>query len=171
MAAVGTPLRILVVEDDVDTAESTSLLLRTLGHRSRAALSGEGALTEAPAFHPDLMLIDLAMPKLDGCELANRLRLMPDFGQTPLIAVSGFVDAKHRQLAVDAGFDGFLSKPFTLEDLQGLIARVQVAICQTNAVADETRQRAAAARETVRRTREALDDYWVNRRRTNDGEL
>ena len=171
MATAGTPLRILVVEDDVDTAESTSLLLRTLGHCSRAAFSGEGALTEAPAFRPDLMLIDLAMPKLDGCELANRLRLMPDFGQTPLIAVSGFVDARHRQRALDAGFDGFLSKPFTLEDLQGLITRVQVTICQTNAASDETRQRAAATRETVRKTRDSLNDYWLNRRRTHDAEL
>ena len=171
MSTVGTPLRILVVEDDADTAESTSLLLRTLGHSSRSALSGEGALAEAPAVLPDLMLIDLAMPKLVGCVLANRLRLMPDFSETPLIAVSGFVDARHRQQALEAGFDGFLSKPFTMEDLQGLIARVQVAICQTNAVAEETRQRVAAARETVRKTRDSLNDYWLNRQRTSDAEL
>jgi CheY-like chemotaxis protein len=168
MSAVSCPLRILVVEDDADTAESTSLLLRTLGHSSRAALSGQTALEEAPAFHPDLMLIDLAMPALDGCELVNRLRLMPDFCQTPLIAVSGYVDVRYRQQALDAGFDGFLSKPFSKGDLETLISRVQSVLMQTNAAIEESRERAEAARQTIRKSRESLDEHWLNRQRRSD---
>jgi CheY-like chemotaxis protein len=168
MSAVNCPLRILVVEDDVDTAESTSLLLRTLGHSSRAALNGQSALEEAPAFHPDLMLIDLAMPMLDGCELANRLRIMPDFGQTPLIAVSGYVDARYRQKALEAGFDGFLSKPFTKDDLESLIGRVQSALVRTHAAIEESRDRAQASRQIVQKSREGLDEHWLNRRKEGD---
>src|SRR3569623_1627268 len=143
MSAVSSPLRILVVEDDADTAESTSLLLRMLGHSSRAALSGESALEEAAAFAPALMLIDLAMPVLDGCELANRFRRMSSFGNTPLIAVSGYADAPHRQQVLEAGFDGFLSKPFTKNDLEDLISRVQTVLTRTTAAIEESREGAA----------------------------
>ena len=118
-------LRIFVVEDDVDSANSLALLLRWLGHESHVAVDGAVALEIASVLQPDLMLIDLAMPNLDGCELAERLRERAEFAKTPLVAVSGYVDGKHRQHAADAGFDDFLGKPYTADDLLQLFARLQ----------------------------------------------
>ena len=118
-------LRIFVVEDDVDSANSLALLLRWMGHESHVAVDGAVALEIASVLQPDLMLIDLAMPNLDGCELAMRLRERGEFAKTPLVAVSGYVDSKHRQQAADAGFDDFLGKPYTADDLQQLFARLQ----------------------------------------------
>lgn len=118
-------LRIFVVEDDVDSANSLALLLRWLGHESHVAVDGAVALEIASVLQPDLMLIDLAMPNLDGCELAMRLRERDEFAKTPLVAVSGYVDGKHRQQAADAGFDDFLGKPYTADDLQQLFNRLQ----------------------------------------------
>jgi CheY-like chemotaxis protein len=83
------------------------------------------ALEIAAVLQPDLMLIDLAMPNLDGCELAERLRQRGEFVETPLVAVSGYVDSKHRQQAAQAGFDDFLGKPYTADDLLNLFARLQ----------------------------------------------
>lgn len=118
-------LRIFVVEDDVDSANSLALLLRWMGHESHVAVDGAVALEIASVLQPDLMLIDLAMPNLDGCELALRLRERSEFAKTPLVAVSGYVDSKHRQQAAEAGFDDFLGKPYTADDLLQLFARLQ----------------------------------------------
>lgn len=118
-------LRIFVVEDDVDSANSLALLLRWMGHEAHVAVDGAVALEIASVLQPDLMLIDLAMPNLDGCELAMRLRERAEFATTPLVAVSGYVDSKHRQQAAEAGFDDFLSKPYTADDLLQLFVRLQ----------------------------------------------
>lgn len=121
----GQTLRIFVVEDDVDSANSLALLLRWMGHEAHVAIDGLIALEIAAVLQPDLMLIDLAMPNLDGCELAERLRQRGEFVETPLVAVSGYVDSKHRQQAAQAGFDDFLGKPYTADDLLNLFARLQ----------------------------------------------
>lgn len=118
-------LRIFVVEDDVDSANSLALLLRWMGHESHIAVDGVVALEIASVLLPDLMLIDLAMPNFDGCELAVRLREKGEFAKTPLVAVSGYVDGRHRQQAAEAGFDDFLGKPYTADDLLQLFARLQ----------------------------------------------
>ncbi|HVW38683.1 MAG TPA: response regulator, partial [Pirellulales bacterium] len=104
---------------------SLALLLRWMGHESHVAVDGAVALEIASVLQPDLMLIDLAMPNLDGCELATRLRERSEFATTPLVAVSGYVDSKHRQQAAEAGFDDFLGKPYTADDLLQLFARLQ----------------------------------------------
>ena len=111
MDAIKT-LRVFVVDDDLDNAESTARLVRHLGHSSTFANSGEAALQTAPAWNPDVLILDLAMPTMDGFELANSFRLIPQFGSTPLIAVSGYLDGKHRQQAAEAGFSEYLGKPF-----------------------------------------------------------
>lgn len=117
-------LRVFIVEDDVDSANSLALLLRWMGHESHVAADGAIALEIASILQPDVMLIDLAMPKIDGCELAVRLRQQAEFEQTPLVAVSGYVDQKHRQQAAEAGFDEFLGKPYTADELLNLFARL-----------------------------------------------
>jgi CheY-like chemotaxis protein len=150
-------LRVCLVEDDADTLESSSKLLRVLGHQTLAASSGLMALAEAPAWKPDIMLIDLAMPSIDGCELARQLRLHAEFASVPLVAVSGYVDSKHRKQAADAGFDEFLGKPYTLVDLQSLLSRVQSLIAQSRHRVEQTRAIAAATRELNKRYRSGID--------------
>lgn len=150
-------LRVCLVEDDADTLESSSKLLRVLGHQTLAASSGLMALAEAPAWKPDVMLIDLAMPSIDGCELARQLRSHAELGAVPLVAVSGYVDSKHRKQAEDAGFDDFLGKPYTLVDLQSLLARVQVIIVQSRHRIEQSRGMAAATRALNEHSRTGLN--------------
>lgn len=109
--AHGSLLRVLVADDDRDTVSSTCSLVRYWGHDVRAAHDGAEALQVAFAYRPDVLLLDLAMPGLTGCDLARRLREVKRFAETLLIAVSGWVDEKHRRLAQAAGFDQFLAKP------------------------------------------------------------
>lgn len=150
-------LRVCLVEDDVDTLESSSRLLRVLRHQTLAASSGLMALAEAPVWNPDLMLIDLAMPNIDGCELARQFRSHPELASIPLVAVSGYVDSKHRNQAADAGFDEFLGKPYTLNDLQSLLLRVQSLIAQSRLRVEQTRAIAAATRALNKRSRSGFD--------------
>lgn len=143
-------LRVCPVEDDADTLESSSKLLQVLGYETLNVNCGEAALQQIPAWKPDLMLIDLAMPSLDGYELARRLRLQQVYRQTPLIAVSGYVDAKHRQEAADAGFDEFLGKPYSLDDLKGLLARLETRIRNARIAVEQSQAACEQARLLTR---------------------
>ena len=164
MAATETAMRVLVVDDNEDVALGTSLLLRMLGCDAELATSGEIALEKALAFVPDLMLIDLAMPHLDGHELVNQFRLIPAFGDKPMIAVSGYVDAVHRQRAFEAGFDGFVSKPFTAPELENVCNHVRAVIAQTKTAIEQSKAAADTTRRTSRRCQAELDEFWLNRR-------
>lgn len=118
-------LRIFVVDDHSDTVVSTSLLLGIWGHEVRSALNGPAALDDAPRFRPHVMLIDLAMPEFDGFRLARELRQLPEFAAVMLVAVSGYPDASHRGLATEAGFDEFLAKPYTIDELAAVLQRAR----------------------------------------------
>ena len=144
MMASVAPMRVLVVDDDDDSAMTLAVLLMHYGHETETARGGKAALRQAPLFHPDVCLIDLAMPKVDGLTVARQLRRTPEFAETPLIAVSGYVDARHRAQAAAAGFNGFLGKPYALVELQETMQRVAA--------------RVSASRELVRATRDAADE-------------
>ena len=120
--ARGPPLRVLVVDDDADTAESTSLLVRLWGHDARAAYGGAEALGVAPAYRPDVFLLDLGMPRMTGCDLARRLRGAGRFAGALLVAVTGYADAARRRRAGAAGFDRYLVKPVEPAELEALLA-------------------------------------------------
>jgi len=139
-------LRVLLVDDDHDGANSTALLLRHFGVEARTVYDSRLACGEARSFQPDLMLIDLEMPSLDGCAVARELRAIDQFEATPLIVVSGHVDPAHRAACHEAGFDEYLVKPVPLERLLRLVAEVRAA----KAASQEARARAeseVAARE------------------------
>lgn len=131
--SVAAPLRVYVVDDHKDTVVSTSLLLGIAGHQVRWALDGRTALEQAPLFHPDVMLIDLAMPDFDGLRLARELRRVPELSSVTLIAVSGYPDVSHRELAVSAGFDDFLAKPYSLDELAAALERARSAVSRSRA--------------------------------------
>jgi CheY-like chemotaxis protein len=108
------PLRtlcVLVVDDCRDATNSLSMLVRLWGHEVRVAYSGRAALALAVADRPDVLLLDIAMPGMDGCELARRIRLHPSLDDSVLVAVTGYADEAHRRLGRAAGFDRYLVKP------------------------------------------------------------
>jgi len=119
-----TTLRVLVVDDNHDGADALGLLAEELGHQVHVTYGGAKALEVARAFQPDLMLIDLAMPDMDGCDLAKRIHKVPAFSNTKLIAITGHADQGHKTFALKAGFDSVLFKPVALTEIKATLARV-----------------------------------------------
>jgi DNA-binding response OmpR family regulator len=119
-AACKRTLRVLVVDDCRDTAESLSMLLQFWGHDVRVAYSATPVLELTAVDRPDVLLLDLAMPGMDGFELARQLRRRAALDDSLLIAITGYADEAHRRLGLAAGFDRYLVKPVepsTLEEL------------------------------------------------------
>jgi PAS domain S-box-containing protein len=115
--------RVLLVDDSRDAAETLARLLRRLGHEVAVAHDGPAALDAAAAFAPDLALLDIGLPGMDGYELARRLRADPARGGLQLVAVTGYGSAADRRRARDAGFDEHLVKPVALDDLRRVLDR------------------------------------------------
>jgi signal transduction histidine kinase/CheY-like chemotaxis protein len=113
---------ILIVEDNDDARESLRLLLESLGHRVIEAGDGPHGLALALHHHPEVVLIDLGLPGLDGYEVARALRSSPDGKTTALIAVTGYGQAEDRRRTKEAGFDAHLVKPVSQSVLSSLIA-------------------------------------------------
>lgn len=120
--APSTARRVLVVDDNVDAAESLAALLRLFGHEVDVAFDGEQALTVAPEVKPDLVLLDLGMPRMDGHEVARRMRAAPWGGRMRIIALSGFGDSADRARSLEAGCDDHLVKPVSPVDLELALA-------------------------------------------------
>ena len=110
--------RILVADDNEDAAQSLAILLRMQGHEVRMARDGVQALDVAADFHPDVLLLDIGMPRLDGCEVARRLRAADGGADLVLLALSGWGRAEDEQRSLEAGFDRHLAKPVDLERLE-----------------------------------------------------
>jgi DNA-binding response OmpR family regulator len=113
--------RILVVDDIQDAAESLRLLLESEGHEVRVALNGAEALIVAKAFKPDIAVLNLGMPMMDGYELARHLRTAQQDQSLHLVALTGWDDREHRMRATDAGFDTYQIKPINPDRFMGLI--------------------------------------------------
>jgi CheY-like chemotaxis protein len=126
MTATKPPLRVLIVDDNRDGADALGLVMEAFGNQVHVTYGGSQALDVAMAFRPDLMLIDLAMPDMDGCVLADRFRQSPAFARTTIVAITGHADEGHRTLAMRAGFDAVLAKPVSLTDIEGVLAGVTV---------------------------------------------
>jgi signal transduction histidine kinase len=117
--------RIIVVDDNVDSAQSLALMLSLVGHDVRAAHDGKQALALASGFAPEVMVLDIGMPGMDGHELARRVRAEPWGTEVLLIAASGWGQAADRQASHDAGFDHHLVKPVEFAVLEGLLRKVR----------------------------------------------
>jgi signal transduction histidine kinase len=114
--------RILVVDDNVDSAEAMAMMLQMAGNEVRMSHDGPSALAEAANFRPDVVLLDIGLPGMDGYEVARRLRALPHLQQALLIAQTGWGQADDRRRAREAGFDHHLVKPVELSALHELIA-------------------------------------------------
>jgi CheY-like chemotaxis protein len=114
--------RILVVEDNADGREMLRAVLTMAGHEVHVAADGPSGFAAAQAISPDLTLIDIAMPGMDGREVARRLRATEKGRTLRLVAISGFGQPADRQRSLEAGFDAHLTKPFPIETLADFLS-------------------------------------------------
>jgi two-component system CheB/CheR fusion protein len=110
------------VDDHADAARSLAVLLRLWNHDVILARDGPAALAAAAEHHPDIVLLDIGLPGMDGYQVAQQLRKVPGMQKALLIAMTGYGQEQDRRLAREAGFDHHLVKPVDLEALQSLLA-------------------------------------------------
>ena len=120
MQDIAHPLRILIVDDDEDTVTSCEGLLKLYGYEVRTAQSASEALDLLDDWEPDIALLDIRMPKMDGCELARLLTQICQY-RPLLVAVTATNTALHREQAQDAGFDHYFVKPVNPDAMVGLL--------------------------------------------------
>src|SRR5262249_24122573 len=113
--------RILVVDDNVDAAESTALVLQTFQQEVHIVHDGPAALSAAVELRPDMVFLDIGLPGINGYEVARRLREMPEFRAVVLVAVTGYGQEEDRQRSLRTGFDHHLTKPVEPNALRTLL--------------------------------------------------
>ena len=116
--------RVLMVDDNQDVATSTSRLLHQLGHDVRVALDGASAMEIADEFQPDVVLLDIAMPKMNGYEVARAIRSSAWGRGMTLVAVTGWGQEEDQRRSVEAGFDRHMTKPVAPEALEAFLDSV-----------------------------------------------
>ena len=121
VAPLGPRRRILVVDDNVDAAEALSELLRDYGHEVLTAHNGGAAIEQASLYRPELVLLDISMPEMDGYEVAKKLRDEVGLNDALLVALTGYGEERHRRLAREAGFDRHVTKPVDTSKLKELL--------------------------------------------------
>jgi signal transduction histidine kinase/ActR/RegA family two-component response regulator len=114
--------RVLVVDDNIDAAESLALLLLQDGYETATAHGGRDALVKARTFKPEIMILDLGMPVMDGFAVAREVRTDPALKQIRLLALSGYGQPEDRSRTAEAGFDAHLVKPVDSEQLSAVLS-------------------------------------------------
>ncbi|HWM70342.1 MAG TPA: response regulator [Steroidobacteraceae bacterium] len=112
--------RVLVVDDNADATNTLQLLLQSLGHDTRVAYDGPSALAIADEFKPDVVLLDIGMPGMNGLEVARHLRSRKEH-RVKIVAITGWGAQADRKLSTDAGFDVHLVKPVDESELQRIL--------------------------------------------------
>jgi PAS domain S-box-containing protein len=112
------PKRVLVVDDNEDASAMLSALLAAFGHETRVAVDGLHALEIAHEFEPDIVLLDIGLPGLDGFHVARRLRKIPGCEQIPIVAITGYAAESDRERALRSGFSDHMAKPVDLDALK-----------------------------------------------------
>jgi CheY-like chemotaxis protein len=118
--------RVLLVEDNKRTVDVLSQELTLLGYQVLAATSGEEAISKASDECPDLIIMDVRMPKMDGLEAVARIRNNPKTRSIPIIAATGNALPGDREKCLDSGCDDYLAKPFTHRELRAAIEKLLV---------------------------------------------
>lgn len=156
-ALLDSPVRVYIVDDDRDTTECMRLLLQIWGHDVHVANDGALAIEQAPRINPDLMLVDLAMPRVDGLEVARRVRECHELDHMSLVAVSGYADLQHREMALAAGFDECLVKPVPPEHILALLERVRKRVAETKRLTAQAAEAVALSQERKAKSRSSLE--------------
>jgi len=118
-------LRIVVADDNVDAAIMLGSVLEAIGHRAETVHDGLSALRRIVAAKPDLAIVDIGMPGLNGYEVAKQIRAQPEMAGTLLVALTGWGGELDRSRSDDAGFDAHLTKPAGLDELSGILERAR----------------------------------------------
>lgn len=121
-AAARLDLRILIVDDNREAADSLAMVLQALGAQTVVAYGGDDAIAAAAALQPAAAILDIGMPGMDGCELARRLRSQPEHARCLLVALTGWGQPEDRERIGAAGFDHHLLKPADIGELQSLLS-------------------------------------------------
>jgi CheY-like chemotaxis protein len=115
------PVRVLVIDDHRETADSIAAVLTDLGCSVLVVLNGAEALKQAPEFMPELILLDLVLPDADGYAIARSIRSSPWGRDVTLVAVTGVGQEEERSKSIEAGFDRHLMKPVQFSELEELV--------------------------------------------------
>ncbi|MBN2058652.1 MAG: response regulator [Candidatus Saganbacteria bacterium] len=113
--------RILIVDDEPDVASLLTLLLKSQGYEVVSAGDGQEALEKARTGHPDLLLLDIMLPKLDGYKVARMLKFDENFRHIPIIMLTAKIQEKDKNMGMEMGADAYISKPFNTPALLELI--------------------------------------------------
>ena len=133
--ARATRRRVLVVDDNVDSVDSLAVLLGIMGHEVESANDGQEGLRLAAQFHPQIGILDIGLPKMNGYDLAQRLRREPWAKDLVLVALTGWGLEEHRERSAQSGFDHHLTKPVNLDALQMILATVATGEPEDNVAA------------------------------------
>lgn len=129
-AGAGEGLRLLIVDDNSDAATTLATLLELQGHCVSVEHDGRGALRRARLQRPQVLLLDIGLPDIDGYELARQLRAMPETAGAVLVALTGYGQRQDRREAERAGFDHHLVKPTSIEQVGGILAQARARVGQ-----------------------------------------
>jgi putative two-component system response regulator len=146
--------KILIVDDESAARAALEVLLRREGFEVRDASDGQAALAECAAFRPDLILLDIVMPGIDGFEVCRRIKATPETRLTPVVLITGLSETEDRIKGINAGADDFLSKPI---DMNELLARTRSLLKLKN-YTDEL-ENAEGVLFSLARSIEARDPY------------
>jgi two-component system CheB/CheR fusion protein len=116
------PRRVLIVDDNEDAANSLAMILKLGGHETASVYTAVDALRRAADFKPDVVLLDIGLPGMDGYEVAQKMRELPGLRDIRLVAVTGYGRSDDRLRARDAGFDDHLTKPVEFAVLERTLA-------------------------------------------------
>jgi CheY-like chemotaxis protein len=116
------PRRILIVDDNADAANSLALVLSLDGHVTEAVYSATEALNRADSFRPEVILLDIGLPEMDGYQVARRLRQRPDLAGIRIVALTGYGQSEDVKRAREVGFDDHLTKPVDFDALARTLA-------------------------------------------------
>jgi CheY-like chemotaxis protein len=118
-------LRVLIVDDNTDAADALCALLRDTGHSCETASDGRSGIEAARRFDPDVVLLDIGLPHVDGYEVARRIRCLPRGEQKLIVAVTGHGQEGDRRRSLEAGFDAHLVKPVEVDQLLAILKTVK----------------------------------------------
>ena len=120
----GKPLRVLVVDDNRDVAQSMGRMLEMLGHSVRVEYGGASAIRASDEFSPDVVLLDIGMPGLNGYDVCQTIKRKPSLKNTVVVAQTGWAEGQRGARAQEAGFDHHLVKPVHIDTLAGLLSSI-----------------------------------------------
>ena len=112
--------RYLIVDDNVDSAESLRLLLEMRGHKAHVVHDGRFAAEAAREFEPDIVLLDIGLPGMDGYQVVRQFRSAPDLATLMIVATTGYGRLEDKLRCLAAGFDQHIAKPLDVEDIEAL---------------------------------------------------